>query len=89
MSWEDILKKDVMAELEELIGEEGNLEDIMKMIDEKFGVKSDVIYSSSSQPVLGFDLPIFVRCLMGTKDRPRETEKFTVRGVGINKSQIR
>ena len=89
MSWKNILKEDVMLELEELIGEEGNLEDIMKMINGKFGVKSKLLYSSSSRPVLGFDLPIFVRCEMGTKDRPNETEEFTVRDVSINTSEIR
>ena len=89
MTWKDILKEDVMLELEELIGEEGNLEDIMKMINEKFGVKSKILSSSSSQPVLGFDLPISVDCRMGTKDNPSTTKKFTVKDVNINKSRIR
>ena len=85
MSWESILKADVMSEINGLVGEEGDLEDIMKMIEKKFGVKSKILSSSSSQPVLGFDLPIHVSCRMGTKDDPSTTEKFTVRDVGINK----
>ena len=89
MSWESILKADVMSEIKELVGEEGDLEDIMRMIDKKFGVKSKILYDSSSQPVLGFDLPIYVSCRMGTKDDPSTTSKFTVRDVGINKSGIR
>lgn len=89
MSWESILKADVMPELNELVGEEGDLDDIMRMIDGKFGVKTKILYDSSSQPVLGFELPIYVSCRMGTKDRPGETEEFTVRDVGINKSEIR
>jgi hypothetical protein len=89
MSWESILKADVMSELNELVGEEGDLEDIMKMIEKKFGVKSKIVSSSSSQPVLGFELPIYVSCRMGTKDNPITTSKFTVRDVGINKSEIR
>ena len=78
----------------ELVGEEGDLDDIMRMIDEKFGVKTKILYDSSSQPVLGFNLPIFVQCYMGKsfgniKDRLRETEKFTIIDVGINDSEIR
>jgi len=87
MSWESILKangfrKLMMSELNELVGEEGDLEDIMKMIEKKFGVKSRIVSSSSSQPVLGFELPIYVSCRMGTKDNPSATSKFTVRDVG-------
>ena len=89
MSWESILKADVMSEIKELVGEEGDLDDIMRMINKKFGVKTEILYNSSSQPVLGFDLPIFVKCYMGTKDRPDATEEFTVTDVGINKSGIR
>tara|TARA_R100001509_G_scaffold66235_1_gene36712 strand:+ start:196 stop:465 length:270 start_codon:yes stop_codon:yes gene_type:complete len=89
MSWESILKADMMSELNELVGEEGDLDDIMRMIDEKFGVKAKILSSSSSKPVLGFDLPISVRCEMGTKDRPNGTEEFTVKGVSINNSKIR
>ena len=89
MSWESILKADLMSEIKELAGEEGDLDDIMRMIDKKFGVKTTILYNSSSQPVLGFDLPIYVSCRMGTKDRPGATEKFTIRDVGINKSGIR
>jgi len=72
----------MMSELNELVGEEGDLEDIMKMIEKKFGVKSRIVSSSSSQPVLGFELPIYVSCRMGTKDNPSTTGKFTVRDVG-------
>ena len=89
MSWEDILKEDAIMELRRLVGKEGDLEDIMKMIDKEFGVKTKIIYNSSSQPVLGFELPIFARCEMGTKDNPRTTSKFTIKNVGINKSQIK
>jgi len=88
MSWIDILKEDAIMELRRLVGKEGDLEDIMKMIDKEFGVKSKIIYDSSSQPVLGFELPIFARCEMGTKDNPSTTSKFTIKNVGINKSQI-
>tara|TARA_R110002167_G_scaffold3375_7_gene16444 strand:+ start:4008 stop:4355 length:348 start_codon:yes stop_codon:yes gene_type:complete len=107
MSWEDILKEDAMRnlhqqlnlELKRLVGKEGKLEDFMEMIDKEFGllnVKTRIIYNSSSQPVLGFELPIFVRCEIGTKDRPntkdeylmqhRSTSEFTIKDVGINKS---
>ena len=89
MSWESILKADVMSEIEELVGEEGDLDDIMRMIDKEFRVKTKILYNSSSQPVLGFELPIFVSCRMGTKDNPSTTSKFTVKSVGINKSGIR
>ena len=84
-----ILKKQVDIELESLLGEEGSEDEIIEMINEKFNVKADIIYSSSSQPVIGFDLPIYVRCEMGTKDRPSTTSEFTVKNVGINTSQIR
>ena len=89
MSWESILKADMMSELNELVGEEGDLDDIMRMIDKEFGVKTKILYNSSSQPVLGFELPIYVSCRMGTKDNPSTTSKFTVKSVGINKSGIR
>ena len=92
MGWESILKADIkksIREIEKLVGEEGDLDDIMRMIDKEFGVKTKILYDSSSQPVLGFELPIFVSCRMGTKDRPGATEKFTVKSVGINKSEIR
>ena len=82
-----ILKKQV--DIESLLGEEGSEDEIIEMINKKFNVKADIIYSSSSQPVIGFDLPIYVRCEMGTKDRPSTTDEFTVKNVGINKTQIR
>ena len=75
--------------LRRLVGKDGDLEDIMKMIDKEFGVKTTIIYDSSSQPVLGFELPIYVRCEMGTKGRPSTTEEFTIKDVGINKTKIR
>ena len=91
MSWKEEIKKQETVEkkLEALVGEEGNLEEIIKMINEKFGVKAEIIYSSSSQPVFGFDLPIFVRCEMGTSKNRWTTEEFTVKNVGINTSKIR
>tara|TARA_R110000824_G_scaffold91096_1_gene221965 strand:+ start:53 stop:322 length:270 start_codon:yes stop_codon:yes gene_type:complete len=88
MSWQNILKEDAMMELKRLVGKEGKLEDVMEMIDKEFGVKTKIIYDSSSQPILGFELPIFARCEMGTKDRPNTTSEFTIKNVGINKSQI-
>ena len=92
MAWEDIMKKEpykVANEIRLLRGKEGKLEDIMKMIDEKFNVKSSIIYDSSSQPVIGFELPFYVRCVMGTKDSPSDTSRFTVKNVGLNTSEIR
>ena len=89
MSWKDAIRKqepDRMAvELNGLVGKEGDLDDIMKMIDKKFGVKSKIIYDSSSRPVLGFDLAINVDCRMGTKDNPSTTEKFTVIDIETNR----
>ena len=92
MSWESILKADTkkaILEIEDLVGEEGDLDDIMRIIDEAFPVKSKILYDSSSQPVLGFELPIFVACRMGTKDNPSTTSKFTVKSIGINRSELR
>ncbi len=90
MSWQDIVKGETIGkELETLIGEEGDEDTIIKMINKKFNVEAKLISSSSSQPVFGFNLPIFVRCEMGTKDRPSTTSEFTVKNVGINKTQIR
>jgi len=87
MAWEDILKVDAIMGLRRLVGKDGKLEDIMEMIDKEFGVKTKIIYDSSSQPVLGFELPIFARCEMGTKDNPRTTSKFTIKNVGVNKTR--
>tara|TARA_R100001510_G_C7615562_1_gene177828 strand:- start:115 stop:426 length:312 start_codon:yes stop_codon:yes gene_type:complete len=100
MSWESILKEDFMSEIStiidnELVGEEGeDLDDIMRIINEKFGVKTKILYDSSSQPVLGFNLPIFAQCYLGKsfgniKERHLEKEKFTIIDVGINDSEIR
>jgi len=87
MAWEDILKVDAIMGLRRLVGKDGKLEDIMEMIDKEFGVKSELISSSSSQPVIGFNLPIYVRCEMGTKGRPSTTEEFTIKNVGVNKTR--
>jgi hypothetical protein len=89
MSWENILKADAIMELRRLVGKEGTLEDIMEMIDKEFGVETKIIYDSSSQPVLGFEMPIFARCEMGTKDNRYTTSEFTIKNVGINKSKIK
>ena len=84
-----VKKADAMMELKKMVGKEGDLDDIMKMIDNEFGVKTTIIYDSSSQPVLGFELPIYVQCYMGTKERPMTTSEFTIKDVGINQSQIK
>ena len=92
MSWENIVKADNDAgvmKLRGLAGKEGKLEDIMKMINKEFGVKTKIISDSSSQPVLGFELPIYARCEMGTRDNPNTTEEFTIKLVGINNSKIK
>jgi len=91
MNWEKILKANDagVKRLKGLVGKEGKLEDIMEMINKEFGVKTKIIYDSSSQPVLGFELPFYVRCEMGTRDNPSTTEEFTVKLVGINESKIK
>jgi len=82
MSWKEILKADEMLELRELIGKEGDLEDIKNMVDEKFNVKSKILNSSFGGKHLTFDLKMFVYCKTGTKDNPSTTEKFTVNSIG-------
>lgn len=88
MTWKDAIKKEDndLDAFFGMIGMEGTLDQIMKNISEEFDVKVKIIYDSSSQPVLGFELPIFVRCEMGTTKRPNSTAEFTVKNIGENKS---
>jgi|9_EtaG_2_1085328.scaffolds.fasta_scaffold41894_2 hypothetical protein len=79
---------------QDLTGKEGTLDDIMKMINDKFGVKSKILYDTSplgtsGEAGIGFELPVFVICKKGTKDPREGTGKFTVRHVAINTSEIR
>ena len=88
MDWQDVIKASTfldLNELTELVGKEGSLDDIMRMLEKRFGVKTEVLSSSSSKPVIGFNLPIHVSLFFGTSDRPHGTEEFTITSVGIEK----
>tara|TARA_Y100000004_G_scaffold184788_1_gene234189 strand:+ start:39 stop:320 length:282 start_codon:yes stop_codon:yes gene_type:complete len=93
MSWENAIKKQetVGEVLEYLIGQEGGLAELMKKISEHLPEIDDVkiISSSSSRPILAFNLPIFVKCEFGSKDFPSNTEVFTIKNIGINETQIK
>ena len=80
MQWFDILKEMTLDELDEIIGKKGTRDELIKMIEKKFAVKTKIIYDSSSSPIIGFDLPISISLEMGT-----DTEEFTIERVGVNK----
>jgi len=89
MSWkEEIKKKETVGEdLDSLVGLEGGLGELMKEISERLPEADNVeiAYNSSSRPVIGFNLPIFVTCSFGSKDFPSNTEVFTIKDVMIGK----
>jgi hypothetical protein len=87
MSWENTIKKQekVGKELEYLIGQEGGLAELMKKISEHLPEidNLEVAYQSSSQPVLAFNLPIFVKCEFGSKDFPNNPQVFTIKEIRL------
>ena len=60
MTWENILKEMTLDEIEEIVGKTGSLDELTKMIEKKFAVKTKMISSSSSSPMIGFAIPIYV-----------------------------
>jgi len=81
MTWQDILKEMTLNEIEEIVGKTGSLDELTKMIEKKFAVKTKMISSSSSSPMIGFDLPIFVSLeMVGNK-----TEEFEIVSTGVQK----
>jgi len=89
MSWKEEIKKreTVGKDLDNLVGLEGSLVQLMQEIS-KFLPEADnveIAYHSSSRPVIGFNLPIFVTCSFGSKDFPSNTEVFTIEDVMIGK----
>ena len=89
MSWkEEIKKRETVGEdLDSLVGLEGGLGELMKEISEVLPEADNVeiVYHSSSRPVIVFSLPIFVTCSFGSKDFPSNTEVFTIKGVTMGK----
>ena len=81
MNWKDILKEMTLDEIEEIVGKKGSLDELTKMIEKKFAVKTKMISSSSSSPMIGFDIPIFVSLeMVGNK-----TEEFEIISTGVQK----
>jgi hypothetical protein len=81
MTWENILKEMTLDEIEEIVGKTGSLDELIKMIEKKFAVKTKMIYDSSSRPIIGFDLPIYVSLeMLGNK-----TEEFEIISTGVQK----
>jgi len=81
MTWENILKEMTLDEIEEIVGKTGSLDELIKMIEKKFAVKTKMIYDSSSRPIVGFDLPIYVSLgMVGNK-----TEEFEIISTGVQK----
>ena len=81
MNWKDILKEMTLDEIEEIVGKKGSLDELTKMIEKKFAVKTKMISSSSSSPMIGFDISIFVSLeMVGNK-----TEEFEIISTGVQK----
>lgn len=81
MSWMNILKEMTLDEIEEIVGKTGSLDELIKMIEKKFAVKTKMIVHSSSSPMIGFDIPIFVSLeMVGNK-----TEEFEIVSTGVQK----
>lgn len=89
MSWKtEIKKRETLGkDLDNLVGLEGSLVQLMQEISKRLPEADDVriVYDSSSRPVLGFNLPIFVTSSFGSKDSPSNTEVFTIKDVTIGK----
>ena len=93
MSWKEEIKKrlkelpsqTVGKDLDNLVGLEGSLVQLMQEIREFFPEADNVkiVYDSSSRPVIGFNLPIFVTSSFGSKEFPSNTEVFTIKHVQI------
>tara|TARA_R110000824_G_C15202926_1_gene675836 strand:+ start:866 stop:1111 length:246 start_codon:yes stop_codon:yes gene_type:complete len=81
MTWENILKEMTLDEIEEIVGKTGSLDELIEMIEKKFAVKTKMISSSSSSPIIGFDLPIYISLeMVGSK-----TEEFEIVSTGVQK----
>jgi len=81
MTWENILKEMTLNEIEEIVGKTGSLDELIEMIEKKFAVKTKMISSSSSSPMIGFSIPIYVSLeMVGNK-----TEEFEIISTGVQK----